>query len=319
MVNINLNGNKSYSFSDGILSTKSGDQILFITSSKLKENTVFSIPEGITTFNYALQNYSNIKKIIIPSTLETLKLSQGTFMPSSIEEIEVATGNETFVVEDKILYTKNDNKLILCFSKETDVVIKEGIKCFGAACFTTASKVKNVTIPDSAVTLDFMMFTNAPSTSVIIGKGVTNIDPMFKYMNRSGTVTISEENPNYMVEDNIIYTKDKKQLVTAVNTIKGSFTIPSSVEIIQNSAFYNQYSMTEVVIQNTLKEISGSAFAFCSGLKTITIPSSVEKIGGNCFGSCNNLDKIIINKTQNSISGAPWGATKGAKVVNWAG
>ena len=40
-------------------------------------------------------------------------------------------------------------------------------------------------------------------TNVIIGKSVTYIDPMFKYSHKSGTVTISEENQNYLIENNL--------------------------------------------------------------------------------------------------------------------
>ena len=315
--NIELKNNKKYSFSNGVLSTISGDQIIFITSSKLKESSVFEIPEGVTSFNYALQAYTNIKKLIIPSTLNSLTMTQGTYLPSSIEEIEVASENERFVAEDGILYTKDDNKLILCYSKDTNITIKEGITNFGSISFVAAANAKTITLPSTAQSLGYMIFTNGPSTeNIMIGKNVTDIDPMFKYGKTSGTVTISEYNPNYMVENNTLYSKDKKMLITVLNRINGSYTIESGVETIQDSAFHNQYNMTEVIIPDSVKEIKKS-FIYCTALTTITIPASVEKIGSTCFSYCKNLSEIIINKPEGTISGSPWGATKGAKVVKW--
>lgn len=317
LININMVNNNSYFFSDGILSTKKGDKIIFIVSSKLKDRDVFNIPEGVTSFNYALQNYTNIKKIVIPSTLKTLTLSQGVLLPKTLEEIEVTNGNETFISEDGILYTKNDNKLICCFSKEKDIVIKEGITSFGVVAFNTATNAKKITLPNTVTTIGYMTFTSGPLLEeVIIGSNVTTIDPMFKYLNRSGTVTISEDNPNYLVENNILYTKDKKQIVTILNAISGKFIIPSGVEKIQRQAFHAQSLLNEIIISDTVKEIEAS-FGYCKGLKSITIPASVEKIGNNCFQNCNNLNEIIIEKPKDSIAGAPWGATKGAKVVIW--
>ena len=71
-------------------------------------------------------------------------------------------------------------------------------------------------------------------------------------------------------------------------------SLPSSVTIISNSAFYNCYS-----------------------LKSINIPSGVTSIGESAFSGCTGLQTITINAAEGSISGAPWGATN-ATVV-WTG
>ena len=61
LTNINFENNDYYFFSDGVLSNKAGTSIVFMTKSKLTESNVFAIPEGITSFSYALQTYTNIK------------------------------------------------------------------------------------------------------------------------------------------------------------------------------------------------------------------------------------------------------------------
>ena len=48
-------------------------------------------------------------------------------MPTSIENVEVKLGNNNLIAENKILYNKN-NELIMCYSKEKNITIQEGIK-----------------------------------------------------------------------------------------------------------------------------------------------------------------------------------------------
>jgi len=135
-------------------------------------------------------------------------------------------------------------------------------------------------------------------------------------MNHSGIVTIDKENDYYMVENNILYSKDKKTLVSVLYAIKGTFTVDPNVEIIGNMAFHVQSGMTEVIIPEGVKEIKNS-FNYCGGLRKIEIPSTVLNINGGCFADCTNLDEIVINQEENAIAGTPWGATKGMKVVTW--
>ena len=78
-------------------------------------------------------------------------------------------------------------------------------------------------------------------------------------------------------------------------------TIPDSVTIIGNGAFYNCKALTSVSLPDSLIEIWGSAFEDCTGLTSVTIPDSVTEIGGSAFSGCTNLSNVKLSKTLKTL------------------
>ena len=132
-----------------------------------------------------------------------------------------------------------------------------------------------------------------------------------------GTVTIDEVNPNYSIENNELYNKDKTELFGVWHNIQGSYTVKADVVKIGDRAFDNKYQMTEVILPEGLKEIGSWSFNNCTSLEEIYIPNSVEKIASNAFINSTNLQKIRIDKNPNTIEGAPWGAISWDRAVEW--
>ncbi|MCQ2580457.1 MAG: leucine-rich repeat domain-containing protein [Treponemataceae bacterium] len=83
------------------------------------------------------------------------------------------------------------------------------------------------------------------------------------------------------------------------STTLTSVTIPASVEIIDDSSFYDCSSLTTVTFSgnSNLRTIAEDAFNGCSNLAQITIPSGVTTIGDNAFSDCSSLVQITIPKT----------------------
>lgn len=317
---IDLTGNENYVYESGMLMSKEKDNILFISDKYLREITTFTIPDKVITFGTNIATYANIKKIIIPSSLSKIA---DNVLPTSIEEIEVKTGNETFVSENGILYKKETGELVVCYSKETDITIQEGITQLGNYSFKQAINAKRIELPETLQKIGSQVFSSCINVEEIkIGANVSSIQPLFKHGNYNGTVTIDKDNSNYMIENNILYGKDesngknKSRLVTVLYKIQGTFTINSDVEEIGSLAFHAQRNMTEVIIPEGVRTISDS-FNYCSGLQKIEIPSTVKSISANCFVNSQNLDEIFIKQKEGAIEGAPWGATKTDKVVVW--
>ena len=311
-------------YESGMLMTSKKDVILFASDSYLKSIATFEIPDGVKEYNLNITQYNNIKKIVIPESLESINVGEGIF-PSSIEEIEIKGNNEIFAVsnEDKILYRKDTKQLVLCYSKEkiidlTDEENKIGILSTGSKSFVTAENAETIILPDSLQKIVYQTFTSAfyNLKEIKIGKNVSYIDPLFKYMNYNGKVTIDSGNENYMIENNILYTKkEAKTLVTVLYQINGTFTVDSSVKEIGDRAFHNQTLMTDVIIPDSVTKV-GSSFGYCQNLINIVIPKSVESMGGECFNQCNNLNKVTIYN-EKLLETAPWGAIKGDKVVDF--
>ena len=314
-------------YEEGLLMTGNKTSILFASDSYLKSINTFKIPEGITNFSMSISTYNNITKIVIPQSLENISISSAGIFPEKIREIEISENNPKFGVSDtdKILYTKDTKEVVLCYSKEEIVDLKDeenllGILTLGKYSFVATENAKTIILPDSLEDIKAQAFdANFKELEEIrIGKNVSNIDPIFKYSNYKGTVIIDEENENYVVENNILYTKtEPKTLVTVLYKINGEFIIDNSVKIIENQAFHMQTLMSSVVIPDGVISIKGS-FSGCSGLKSIEIPNSVESIGEGCFANCSNLEKVTIYN-EKLLETAPWGATKGDKVIDLQG
>ncbi len=90
-------------------------------------------------------------------------------------------------------------------------------------------------------------------------------------------------------------------------SITGKVVIPDTYEgkpvtTIENDAFTNCNSVTNIVIPNSVTSIGNSAFRGCSGLTgTLTIPNSVTSIGDYTFYSCSKLTSITIPNSVTSI------------------
>ena len=311
---IELNANPNYIYENGMLMPKSKESVLFISSAQLSKTDTLAIPDGVKEFAPGIGNMKNIVKIKIPASLEKIGLASN--FPNTISTITVDSGNSTFVSENGILYDKNTKNLIMCYSKDSDITIQEGILSLGERCFTQAVNAVNIILSDSLTSIGRHAFTDcAKIQNLKIGKNVSNINKYFKYKNYAGTVSIDSANPYFMIKDNILYSKDGKTMYNVLYQIQGTFTVPATVEKISGS-FVGQYKMTELKIPEGVKEIGNSTIEG-SIITKIEIPSSIEKIDGGAFNSCPSLTQVIIHKQKDSIAGAPWGATKGMKVVQW--
>ena len=306
----------SYSQESGMLVDLENNNILFISSTLLNNITSFSIPEGITNFNIGISSYPNITTLIIPKSLE--KITNAQIFPTSLSNVEVAEGNDSFIVENKCLYNADKTELIMCFTKESEVNIADETTKINDYAFIQAPNIENVNLDGNIATIGSQVFWNSNTKlkKVYIGAGVTNIEPIFKYENYYGTVTVDEANPNYSSENNEIYNKDKTELIGIYHDIQGSYTVRSSVTKIGDRAFHAKSNMTEVILPAGLKEI-GSSFNYCTGLTEIYVPNSVEKISTDAFLNSTNLMHIRIDKAPNTIEGAPWGAISWDRAVEW--
>ena len=319
LVNIEIsNENTKYSYSqeNGMLIDLENNNILFISSGVLNNTTTFSIPEGITDFNVNINSYNNIQTINIPQTLETI--STANMFPTSISNVQVAAGNTNFVVENGCLYNGTKTELIMCFVKSSEVDIADTTITINQSAFRQATNIENVNFDGNIKTIEGQALgsTNNKLQSVYIGAGVTKIDPIFKYGNYYGVVTVDGANPNYSSVNNEIYNKDKTELIGIYHNIQGSYIVREGVTKIGDRAFHNKTGMTSIILPGGLKEI-GSSFQYCRGLTEIYIPNSVEKIATDAFINATNLMHIRIDKEPNTIEGAPWGAISWDRAVEW--
>lgn len=78
--------------------------------------------------------------------------------------------------------------------------------------------------------------------------------------------------------------------------------IPDSVVEISDSAFRNFKNINSISIPNTVEKIGNYAFENCCNLKEISIPNSVIKLGIGAFSSCRSLMKVSLSNNITEIN-----------------
>lgn len=314
--NININSeNKCFEYNQGMLMKKDKSNILFVSNMYLQNITTFSIPEGITEFDVSISAGKNIKTLNIPSTLTILKT---VGLPNSIENVNISQENEIFKVEENCIYTKDNENLIYCYSKDKNIILKNQFKIVNTDSFSGTAGVESITFPESVTTIKMRPFVYCTKLQTLnIGKNVSNINGQFRTnTNRDLTINIDNENPYYMVENNILYSRNKESIVAVLYEVKGVFNVPDQVKKIETQAFGEQSEMTEINL-NKIESMGGSIFSGCTKLTKVKIPNTVKEINDKCFEGNSEINEIKINLKENSISGAPFGAVKGMKVIKW--
>jgi len=123
-----------------------------------------------------------------------------------------------------------------------------------------------------------------------------------------------------------LFNKQKTTLIQCPLSKTGSYTIPSGVETICNSAFRDCANLSSVVFPNTvtsvgtwafwkctgltglldlppsMKILNGSSFQDCSGITSLSLPTSITTIANNAFDGCTGLKTVEIPTSLTTIS-----------------
>ena len=120
----------------------------------------------------------------------------------------------------------------------------------------------------------------------------TEIDTYFWKYALNHTVNLSPENTQYTLEDGVVYSKDKSELLMATPKEYEKFTIPATVEKIQSVAFSGCKIKDLYFADNgKLTELGSNAFPTYSScaVETVHIPNYIEVIGSNNFNYDTNI------------------------------
>ena len=322
LTNIEIDeSNKNFKFKEEILMNAEENEMLIILPSAIKGDT-FVVPDRVVKLNSnQLEIYPQIKTITIPKSVTEIAPE---FINKNITKVNI-TENEKYETYKNGVYEKVNGvreKIIRYYGTEEVIEIEEGIKIIGPTCFKNKD-ITNITLPESLEEIGGTAFGITKLERLNLEKNVKKLEPTFLYWSNITEIMINEENPYYVVENDVLYKKDKeevkKELVLPIEPIDKivEFEIPYGVTKIGDRAFYNKSKMTKIILPETITEIGWQAFGNCKSLKEIDIPSNVEKIENYCFDTCDNLSEIRINKAKGSIAGEPWGADKGERAVIW--
>ena len=265
--------------------------------------TSLTIPDSVSSIgDGAFQACSNLTSLTIPNSVTSIGDSAfsscegltSLTIPDSVTSI----GNHAFEYCDNLTsltipnsVTSIGNSAFVGCASLTSLTIPDSVTSIGNSAFYWCASLTSLTIPDSVTSIGRSAFVRCASlTSLTIPKSVTTIEANpFSGLK----IQLDNQSPHFYVEDNVLFTADKSQLIAYCSS-QTSYSIPNSVTSIGDSAFSSCESLTTLTIPNSVTSIGGRAFLGCRSLTALTIPDSVTSIGDGAFVRCSNLTTLTI-------------------------
>ena len=205
----------------------------------------------------------------------------------------------TTIANNQIWYTSTDGEIVEPYSGEynnnADVLTTFGVNIVS----NTYVDGKGVIEFDGDVTtIGGYAFYNCSSlTSVSIPDSVTTIgERAFR-----GCRSLQEFKSKFASEDGRCLIIDGVLNSFSIGCGATEYTIPDSVTMIGEYAFYYCSSLTSVTISDSVTKIGDGAFVWCESLTSVTIPDSVTTIGNKAFYDCSSLTSVTIPDSVTTI------------------
>lgn len=188
-------------------------------------------------------------------------------------------------------------------SEITKVFIEDNVTFIDYFAFAYCSNLREIYLSNKLQTMSYNVFYDCPNLHTIsLGPDLVSLDRETIYSSFITEINIDEENPFLLIEDNILYSKDKETLYYALPGFdETNLVIPEGVKTIGYNAFYNKSTLKSVTIPSSVETISDSAFSSCYYLETLTINDARCSIGSSAFYYCSNLRNVSLGDNVTSI------------------
>lgn len=262
----------------------------------------YSITEGtdglVYELNEAGDGYVLTESLTVETTITIPELYEG--LP--VREIGEAVFRYSTI--DKLTLPKSLRKIgdeaflgLTSDSEIEEINIPEGVEEIGERSFYWIPTVERITLPSTLKTIGNKAF--GISSSLV-------------------KVVADENNPYFVTEKNVLYTKDKTELVFYPQALANTtYAMPNTVKKVRENALYGNTSLTSISLSSELEEVEKRGIAALSGitslpltktkLKTIgdmafsensaltsvALPATVETMGTGVFSRCTNLATAI--------------------------
>ena len=269
------------------------------------------IPNSVTSIgDLAFMDSNALSHIVISNSVTSI--GDGTFygcssltnivIPDSVTSIgDIAFSGcrslSNIVIPDSV--TSIGDYVFEGCTSLSNIVIPNNVTCIGSNAFKNCSSLSNIVIPDSVTSIGNGVFSGCLSLkyiSIPVNVICLNGNPFSEWNGKLDCLS-----PNFVHECDILFNKDKSEIISFRNQKIESYIIFSNVKRIGDSAFSGCRSLSNIIIPDSVTSIGDGAFYGCSSLTNIVLPDSVTSIGSNAFRDCSSLSNIVIPDSVTSI------------------
>ncbi len=284
--------NENFATQDGVLFNK--DKTELVAYPDGRGATTYTVPENVEKIGaYSFYETQNATNVVF--TQNVSEIGEYAFAKSKIATVNLPDN----------IKKVGDYAYVDCLIK--DFSLGNGVEYIGDCAFWDALAMYDELKQD-----EFF-------PSIIIPASVKHIGAraLMGYERLALFIEVDPDNQHYVTEDNILFDKAKKTLVqysdfrnNSLEDCRESYTVPDSVEVIGEYAFYGDICNSEITLGKNVKVIGENAFRN-SFLRKITFNDGLETIGEYAFSGVDidfNLPDSVttIDKGAFSVTGSPY-------------
>lgn len=202
---------------------------------------------------------------------------------------EAITGNGATVAY-AVTGISDDNEAYVIIPNEHDGL---PVTKISAKAFYDCQNIIGVTVPDSVEEIETMAFYWCENLKdITFGKSLKTVGA-YALGGCFGleSIEISEENPTLKSQGNCIIDKDNMTVIAGCS----ASVIPDGVKSIASYSFAYCAAPEELNFPSSVETIEQKAFYHSYNLKKVTIPSTVKSVGGYAFAYCQDLEYVDVN------------------------
>jgi len=229
------------------------------------------------------------KKFHIPTFVENqshsyqvVSIGENSFSWCKIYAVSIPDG--VIKIEDGAFYR----------TRLESVSIPDSVTEIGDSSFAWCDHLAKVTLGKNVTSIGEYAFGRSSLTDILIPASVTFIGRVaFGNSFDLKNISVDPNNPSYSSNNGILFDKNKKVLIRCPNGKEvTNYTVPGSVNRIEEWAFSDCESLTEITIPDSVTFIGEGAFNYCTSLTDVTIGRSVNTIGAHAFCDCESLTSV---------------------------
>ena len=215
--------------------------------------TGVNIPEGVTSIGEgAFEGCSNLKFLHLPASLTAI--GSDAFSGTALNRIVISQGNETFRVENGMLFNAGTRTLVR--------VLEE----------MGSTEGQEVVLPAEMRFLDENALESVGDREVILPENSEELE----------------------IEDGAIYNKSGSLLYCNPDKDRDYFRIRTGTKEIGEAAFKGCSNLKRIGIPSTVRHIGAHAFENCTSLVDVRLPKELQALGEAAFAGCSSLLHVTL-------------------------